>query len=87
MQFTKTLGAGKTYPTSSYMTSESCLGFIFSAPARLSASDCLTIEVIYCRSSSCHESADSDLYLVFFKLENTQTQKPNGPLHKATKTQ
>lgn len=51
---------GKTYPTSSYMTSESCLGFIFSAPARLSASDCFTIEIICCRNSSCNELSDSE---------------------------
>ena len=52
---------GLTYPTSSYMASDNCLGFIFSAAALLRATDCFTIEEICCRSSSCHKLFDSVL--------------------------
>lgn len=51
--FKKSWDKSDTYPTSSYIASESCLGFIFSAPARLSAADCCTIEIISLRNSSC----------------------------------
>lgn len=43
----------QAYRISSCMASESCLGFIFSAPARLSAADCFTIEIISLRNTSC----------------------------------
>lgn len=50
----------ETYRISSCMASESCLGFIFSAPVRLSTADCFTIEIISLRNTSCIKFSHSE---------------------------
>lgn len=61
-----------TYPTSLCMASESCLGFKFSAPGRLSAADSFTTDIMLLRNSSCSKLPHSgylsrkNLYLLLY---------------------